>query len=146
NNLLLKRYLKNEDITLMSYFYAPEVHEAFYSDDEAKFEEIYVAAEKRVASLTKIDHEGKTVPAAPKVSAKEILDTWLRIRMETGRMYAHHIGESNRHGNFLDPIRMTNLCVEITQPTRPFHHITELYKTKEQLDQMKPEDIGEVSL
>ena len=111
NNLLLKRYLKNEDITLMSYFYAPEVHEAFYSDDEAKFEEIYVAAEKRVASLTKIDHEGKTVPAAPKVSAKEILDTWLRIRMETGRMYAHHIGESNRHGNFLDPIRMTNLCV-----------------------------------
>ncbi|MFP9220008.1 hypothetical protein, partial [Enterococcus faecalis] len=63
-----------------------------------------------------------------------------------GRMYAHHIGESNRHGNFLDPIRMTNLCVEITQPTRPFHHITELYKTKEQLDQMKPEDIGEVSL
>ncbi|WCZ57482.1 ribonucleotide reductase of class Ia (aerobic), alpha subunit [Salmonella phage Kenya-K20] len=146
NNLLLKRYLRNEDITLMSYFYAPEVHEAFYSDDEAKFEEIYVAAEKRVASLTKIDHEGKTVPAAPKVSAKEILDTWLRIRMETGRMYAHHIGESNRHGNFLDPIRMTNLCVEITQPTRPFHHITELYKTKEQLDQMKPEDIGEVSL
>lgn len=146
NNLLLKRYLKNEDITLMSYFYAPEVHEAFYSDDEAKFEEIYVAAEKRVASLTKIDHEGKTVPAAPKVSAKEILDTWLRIRMETGRMYAHHIGESNRHGNFLDPIRMTNLCVEITQPTRPFHHITGLYKTKEQLDQMKPEDIGEVSL
>lgn len=146
NNLLLKRYLKNEDITLMSYFYAPEVHEAFYGEDEAKFEEIYVAAEKRVASLTKIDHEGKTIPAAPRISAKEILDTWLRIRMETGRMYAHHIGESNRHGNFLDPIRMTNLCVEITQPTRPFHHITELYKTQDQLDDMRPEDIGEVSL
>ncbi|AJA73533.1 ribonucleotide reductase of class Ia (aerobic) alpha subunit [Shigella phage SHSML-45] len=146
NNLLLKRYLKNEDITLMSYFYAPEVHEAFYGEDEAKFEEIYVAAEKRVASLTKIDHEGKTIPAAPRISAKEILDTWLRIRMETGRMYAHHIGESNRHGNFLDPIRMTNLCVEITQPTRPFHHIMELYKTQDQLDDMRPEDIGEVSL
>ncbi len=60
-------------------------------------------------------------------------------------MYAHHIGESNRHGNFLDPIRMTNLCVEITNP-HARSIISRNCINKEQLDQMKPEDIGEVSL
>lgn len=146
NTLLLKRYLKNEHITLMSYFYAPEVHEAFYSGDEENFEKIYLEAEKRLENGTKIGFKGERLPVAPRIPARDILDTWIKVRLDTGRMYAHNIAESNRHGNYLDPIRMTNLCVEITQPTKPFQHITDLYRTKEQLDAMNPKDIPEVSL
>ncbi|MDA4133936.1 MAG: ribonucleotide-diphosphate reductase subunit alpha, partial [Thaumarchaeota archaeon] len=39
----------------------------------------------------------------------------------------------NDHGSFTDPIRQTNLCVEITLPTRPMAYPT-------------PEELGEISL
>ncbi|URC22573.1 ribonucleoside-diphosphate reductase I subunit alpha [Serratia phage vB_SmaM-Kamaji] len=146
NALLMKRYVQKGNITLMSYLHAPEVHEAFYSADEAKFEEIYIAAEKRLAGITQMGIDGKSAPVAPVTTAAEILGGWVTVRMETGRMYAHNIAESNRHGAYLDPIRMTNLCVEITQPTVPAEHVLDWYMTPDQLDRMEPGKIPEVSL
>lgn len=146
NSLLLKRYLSKGNVTLMSFLHAPEVHKALYSGDEAHFEKVYVEAEKRLAGLTQMGADGKPVPVAPVISAAEIMNGWVTVRMETGRMYAHNVAESNRHGNFNDPIRMTNLCVEITQPTVPAQHVTDWYKTYDQLSKMEPETIPEVSL
>lgn len=146
NTLLLKRYMKGGDISLMSFYYAPEVHEAFYSGDEANFEKVYEAAEKRLAGVTRPGFKGSSVPVMGKVSAKELLETFMTVRLETGRYYAHNIAESNRHGVFLDPIRMTNLCVEITQPTVPFQAMADLFKTDKQLDAMSHDERGEISL
>lgn len=146
NSLLIKRFLQKKDVTLLSYFYAPEVHEAFYSADEETFEKLYEAAERRLELETKVGFKGEKLPVAPKIPASEIINNWITIRMETGRMYAHNIAESNRHGNFLDPIRMTNLCVEITQPTKPALHVMDWYMTKDKLDAMNPNEIPEVSL
>lgn len=146
NSLLLKRYLRKQDISLMSYFYAPEVHEAFYSGDEENFERVYEAAEKRLATITRPGFKGTSVPVMQKIPAKQILETFLTVRLETGRYYAHNIAETNRHGVFRDPVRMTNLCVEITQPTRPYKSMADLYKTDAELDKMSDEELGEISL
>lgn len=145
NNLLLKRYLANKDITLMSFLYAPEVHEAFFSADEANFEKVYEEAEKRLAGKTRPGSKGdKPVPLAPTLPAKDIVEQFLTARLETGRCYAIHVGEINRRSTFTDPIRMSNLCQEIVQPTKPFKHITDLYLSEEEF--LKRDDVGEISL
>jgi ribonucleoside-diphosphate reductase alpha chain len=146
NSLLLKKYMKGEDVALLSYHYAPEVHEAFYSGDEATFEKLYNEAVIRLTGKTTAGFKGETRNVLTYAPAKLILEEFMSVRSETGRMYAHNVAESNRHGTFLDPIRMTNLCVEVVQPTRPFHSMEDLYRSSEYLDKLNPEDIGEVSL
>ena len=41
---------------------------------------------------------------------------------------------------------MSNLCVEIVQPTFPIPHVVDLYRTDEELDKMDVSEYGEVSL
>lgn len=111
NSLLLKRFLRKENITLLSYYYAPEVWEAFDSGDEAEFERLYVAAEKRLASQTKVGFKGESLPVAESIPATEIMKQFIETRMEVGRVYAMNTAEVNRNNRFKDPIRMSNLCV-----------------------------------
>lgn len=146
NQLLFKRYVKKQDITLMSFFYAPEVWEAFDSGSYEEFERLYIAAEKRLENETKVGFKGERLPVAPKIPAADILEEWVTVRMETGRAYAMDITETNRNSRFSDPIRMSNLCVEITQPTYPIRHVVDMYRKPEELDQMDPSEYGEVSL
>lgn len=144
--LLLKRYLKKENITLMSYYYAPEVYEALDQGDAAEFERVYEAAEKRLAGMTKRGFKGEALPVAPVISAAELFEYWKTVRMETGRWYAMDAIEVNRNSRFKDPVRMSNLCVEIVQPTFPIPHVIDLYRKPEELDKMDPSEYGEVSL
>lgn len=146
NQLLFKRYVKKQDITLMSFFYAPEVWEAFHSGSYEEFERLYIAAEKRLENETKVGFKGERLPVAPKIPAADILEEWVTVRMETGRAYAMDIAETNRNSRFSDPIRMSNLCVEITQPTYPIRHVVDMYRKPEELDMMDPSEYGEVSL
>lgn len=146
NQLLFKRYVKKQDITLMSFFYAPEVWEAFHSGSYEEFERLYIAAEKRLENETKVGFKGERLPVAPKIPAADILEEWVTIRMETGRAYAMDITETNRNSRFSDPIRMSNLCVEIVQPTYPIRHVVDMYRKPEELDLMDPSEYGEVSL
>lgn len=146
NQLLFKRYVKKQDITLMSFFYAPEVWEAFHSGSYEKFERLYIAAEKRLENETKVGFKGERLPVAPKIPAADILEEWVTVRMETGRAYAMDITETNRNSRFSDPIRMSNLCVEIVQPTYPIRHVVDMYRKPEELDLMDPSEYGEVSL
>ncbi|KAJ4535296.1 hypothetical protein HRR78_008858, partial [Exophiala dermatitidis] len=55
-------------------------------------------------------------------------------------------GEVNRNSRYKDPVRMSNLCVEIVQPTFPIPHVVDLYRTDEELDKMDVSEYGEVSL
>lgn len=113
NMLLIKRYLKNENITLMGVKDAPEVHKALYSGDTDAFEKLYVAQEKRGMY--------KQIPAA------QLIEMLMTQRADTGRIYWHNVTWSNRRSTFKDPIRLSNLCQEITLPTAPFKHVVELY-------------------
>lgn len=147
NPLLFKRYQKGENLTLMSYLYAPEVYEALYAGNQAEFERVYVAAEERLKNKTKIGFKGERLPACPQIPAAEVLETFIAIRSETGRAYFIDINEVNRNSRFKDRVRMSNLCLEILQPTYPFYHVMDLYRTKEALEFLDdPEKLGEVSL
>ncbi|QGH45265.1 ribonucleotide reductase of class Ia, beta subunit [Bacteriophage Eos] len=144
--LFLKRYLRNENITLMSYYYAPEVYAALDQGDAAEFERVYVEAEKRLAGMTKRGFKGEALPIAPTIPAADLFEHWKTVRMETGRFYAMDAIEVNRNSRFKDPVRMSNLCVEIVQPTFPIPHVIDLYRKAEELDKMDPSQYGEVSL
>ena len=146
NSILLKRFLRKENITLMSFLYAPEVYAAFDSGDVAEFERLYIAAEKRLAGVTKRGFKGEVLPVAPVIPAAELIEFWKTVRMETGRLYTMDAGEVNRNSRYKDPVRMSNLCVEIVQPTFPIPHVVDLYRTDEELDKMDVSEYGEVSL
>lgn len=146
NSILLKRFLRKENITLMSFLYAPEVYAAFDSGDVAEFERLYIAAEKRLAGVTKRGFKGEVLPVAPVISAAELIEFWKTVRMETGRLYTMDAGEVNRNSRFKDAVRMSNLCVEIVQPTFPIPHVVDLYRTDEELAKMDVSEYGEVSL
>lgn len=146
NSILLKRFLRKENITLMSFLYAPEVYAAFDSGDVAEFERLYIAAEKRLAGVTKRGFKGEVLPVAPVIPAAELIEFWKTVRMETGRLYTMDAGEVNRNSRYKDPVRMSNLCVEIVQPTFPIPHVIDLYRTDEELDKMDVSEYGEVSL
>lgn len=146
NSILLKRFLRKENITLMSFLYAPEVYAAFDSGDVAEFERLYIAAEKRLAGVTKRGFKGEVLPVAPVIPAAELIEFWKTVRMETGRLYTMDAGEVNRNSRFKDPVRMSNLCVEIVQPTFPIPHVVDLYRSDEELSKMDVSEYGEVSL
>ena len=57
------------------------------------------------------------------VGAQELILELLKERAETGRLYIMNIDHCNSHSSFLDKVEMSNLCQEITLPTKPLQHI-----------------------
>ena len=108
SKLFYERFIKNEDITLFSPHEVPELYENWGTD---KFDELYVAAER------------KTSVYKEKVNAQDLFMSILKERAETGRIYIMNIDHCNTHSSFKDLIRMSNLCQEITLPTEPLQHI-----------------------
>jgi len=107
NGYLYGRLLKNEKITLFNPHEVPDLYDAFFSNQEL-FGELYEKYE-RAYSLTK-----KTVNALDHFSSV------LMERNNTGRIYIQNVDHSNTHSAFNEktsPIKMSNLCVEITLPT-----------------------------
>ena len=47
----------------------------------------------------------------------------MKERAETGRLYLMNIDHCNSHSSFTDKVEMSNLCQEITLPTKPIQHI-----------------------
>ena len=111
NKLFYERLLSGQDITLFSPHEVPEVYDAFYSGNNAKFREAYEAAERKTSIKKK------------KIKARDLFGDLLKERAETGRIYIMNIDHANSHSSFKDPIYMSNLCQEITLPTKPIQHI-----------------------
>ena len=111
NKLFYERLLTNKDITLFSPHEVPEVYDAFYSGDNDLFKDVYEKAERKTSIRKKT------------VSAKELFGNMLKERAETGRIYIMNVDNSNSHSSFKDPVYMSNLCQEITLPTKPIQHI-----------------------
>ena len=108
SKLFYERFLKNEEITLFSPHDVPGLYEAFGTEE---FDEMYEKYERK----TSIDKK--------KVSARELIIDLLKERAETGRIYLMNIDHCNTHSSFKDTVYMSNLCQEITLPTKPIQHI-----------------------
>jgi len=111
NKTFYERLLTDGDITLFSPHDVPEVYEAFYSGDNEKFQELYEAAERKTSIRKK------------KIKARALFGDLLKERAETGRIYIMNVDHANSHSSFKDPVYMSNLCQEITLPTKPIQHI-----------------------
>lgn len=113
SKLFYERFLQQKNITLFSPHDVPGLYEAFFADQKL-FKELYEAAEAN-PSIRK-----KSIPAV------DLFRSFLQERTETGRIYLMNVDHTNDHGSFkpdLAPIRQSNLCAEITLPTKPLQHI-----------------------
>lgn len=109
SKVFYERFMKNEKITLFSPHEVPELMESF---GLPHFDELYLKLEA-----------DKSVKYKRTIKATALMSLFVKERTETGRIYLMNIDHCNEHGSFLDRITMTNLCVEVTHPTKPLQHI-----------------------
>jgi ribonucleoside-diphosphate reductase alpha chain len=115
NKLMYERLINGGNITLFSPSDVPGLFDAFYADQD-KFRELYEKAERN----TKL--RKKTLKAAA------LFSSFMDERKNTGRIYLQNVDNANDHGSFLPelaPIRQSNLCAEITLPTKPLNDIND---------------------
>ena len=110
NKTMYERLLSGGDITLFSPHDVPGLYDAYFSDPKV-FQELYEKYE-RAYSIKK-----KVVPAM------ELFSALIKERAETGRIYIMNVDHCNTHSSFKDTVYMSNLCQEITLPTKPLEHI-----------------------
>jgi len=108
SKLFYERFIQDGEITLFSPHDVPGLYPNF---GLPAFDELYMAYEKD-SSIPK-----KTI------KAQELILNLLKERAETGRIYIMNIDHCNSHSSFLDKVEMSNLCQEITLPTKPLNHI-----------------------
>ena len=108
SKLFYERFIQNKDITLFSPHDVPGLYDAFGTD---RFDELYVAYERNTSVPRKV------------INSQELILSLLKERAETGRLYIMNIDHCNTHSSFLDKVNMSNLCQEITLPTKPLSHI-----------------------
>ena len=106
--LFYQRFIDNEQITLFSPHDVPGLYDSFGTED---FDELYVKYEN-----------DESVPRKT-ISAQELILDLLKERAETGRIYIMNIDHCNSHSSFVNKVEMSNLCQEITLPTKPIQHI-----------------------
>ena len=108
SKLFYERFIKNEEISLFSPHSVPGLYDAFGTDS---FDGLYVDAE-----------QDESIPRKT-IGAQELFLDLLKERAETGRIYIMNIDHCNSHSSYLDKVNMSNLCMEITEPTTPIQHI-----------------------
>jgi ribonucleoside-diphosphate reductase alpha chain len=111
NKVMYERLLSGGNITLFSPSDVPDLYEAFYKNTD-DFRELYEKYER--SKVRK-----KTIPAI------DLFSTFVTERKDTGRIYLMNVDHVNEHGSFTEaaPIKMSNLCCEITLPTTPLKDI-----------------------
>ena len=109
NKLMYERLMQGGNITLFSPQDVPGLYESFFNDQD-KFRELYEQAERKT-SIRK-----KSVPAI------DLFSSFMNERKNTGRIYLMNVDHANDHSSFdtsVAPIKQSNLCCEITLPTKP---------------------------
>ena len=109
NKLMYQRLIEGGNITLFSPHDVPGLYESFFRNQN-DFEDLYVKYEAD-ASIRK-----KTVKAV------DLFTSLMNERASTGRIYIQNVDHCNTHSAFnpeLAPIKQSNLCLEVTLPTKP---------------------------
>ena len=108
SKLFYERFIAGEDISLFSPHDVPGLYNSFGSES---FDTLYKTFE-----------ENEEIPRTT-IKATDLFLALARERAETGRIYIMNIDHCNSHSSFRVPITMSNLCQEITLPTKPINHI-----------------------
>jgi len=108
SELFYQRFIDNKEISLFSPHNCPNLFESFGTPE---FDELYCRYES-----------DESIPRTT-VSAQELILDLLKERAETGRIYIMNLDHCNSHSSFKDKVEMSNLCQEITLPTKPLQHI-----------------------
>jgi len=108
SKLFYERFIRNENISLFSPHDVPGLSDVF---GIAGFDELYNVYER-----------DESIPRKT-IGAQELFLDLLKERAETGRIYIMNIDHCNDHSSFKDKVWMSNLCQEITLPTKPLQHI-----------------------
>jgi len=108
SKIFYERFIQDGEITLFSPHDVPGLYDSF---GYPEFDSLYVQYEND--------------PSIPKktIKAQELILNLLKERAETGRVYIMNIDHCNSHSSFKDKVEMSNLCQEITLPTKPLQHI-----------------------
>jgi len=106
--LFYERFMAAEDISLFSPHDVPGLYDSFGTD---AFDELYLKYEK-----------DESIPRKT-IGGQDLFLNLLKERAETGRIYIMNIDHCNSHSSFIDKVEMSNLCQEITLPTKPIQHI-----------------------
>ena len=113
NGLMYERFLKDSDITLFSPNDVPGLYDSFFADQK-QFKKLY----EKYESDDSIRKEA--------IKARELFAMFMKERANTGRIYLQNVDHCNTHGAFNPehaPIRQSNLCMEITLPTKPLFSV-----------------------
>lgn len=119
NDILIKRALKNEDITLFNPHDVPLLIGKYGFE----FEKQYIEYENNSSLKTK------------KMPARQVLSMLFKERVETGNIYLFHEENVNETSLLNRYINSSNLCCEITLPSR--------YRNSNEIELNNP---GEISL
>ena len=113
NKLMYQRMIEGGDITLFSPSDVPGLYDAFFEDQD-EFERLY-----------KI-YEADSSIRQKKIKAVDLFTQMAQERAQTGRIYIQNVDHSNTHSAFdpkQAPIHQSNLCLEITLPTRSLESV-----------------------
>jgi ribonucleoside-diphosphate reductase alpha chain len=108
SKIFYERFIQGADISLFSPHDVPGLYDSFGTDS---FDKLYDHFER-----------DQTIPRTT-VAARELFMELVKERAETGRIYIMNIDHCNTHSSFNVPVQMSNLCQEITLPTRAMNHI-----------------------
>lgn len=109
SKLFYDRIQKGENITLFSPHEVKDMYDAFGLPE---FDELYLKYE-----------QDPNIKYKRIVKSTDLAGLFVKERAETSRIYVMNIDHCNEHGAFNERVTMTNLCVEITHPTKPIKHI-----------------------
>ncbi|MFV0282668.1 MAG: ribonucleoside-diphosphate reductase subunit alpha [Castellaniella sp.] len=119
NKLFAEKVARNEEAFSFNVRTAPELTRLFFGPDSAAFKREYERLEK--------DPSFKKEHFRP----RDLILTSLNEALETGVAYLANIDEMNRHTPFKEPIHSSNLCLEISEPNRPYQDMQDLYSDTE---------------
>lgn len=112
NKVMYERLINNQNITLFSPSDVPGLYDSYFSSVD-NFKELY---EK---------YEQDTTIRKKTVKALDLFSLFIQERKDTGRIYLSNVDNVNEHSSFHNPIKMTNLCVEITLTTKPLNDVND---------------------
>ena len=115
NRLMYQRLISGGHITLFSPSDVPGLYEAFFADQD-EFERLYqiYEADSNIRKKT--------------LKAIDLFTQLAQERAQTGRIYIQNVDHSNTHSAFNPekaPIHQSNLCLEITLPTKPLNEVND---------------------
>lgn len=112
NKTMYQRLIQGGHISLFSPSDVPGLYDAFFEDQDT-FEALYN------------QYEQDPTVRKQSIKATDLFSTLMQERASTGRIYIQNVDHCNNHSAFNSkkaPVRQSNLCVEITLPTKPLQH------------------------